>query len=107
MTSVEIVANAIEAYKEYKHQKNIENPTGCMIKAIKQQWQPNQKSIHQSLPPEFLNWYSQAIAAGKVINVPINYLSLDRYNEPMVQLPVPSLFAPYTLVSWREVYEEH
>ena len=107
MTSSEIVNDAIEAYKEYKHQKNVKNPTGCMVKAIKQQWQPNQKSAHQSLPPEFLTWYPTAVAAGKVMNVPINYLSSDRYNEPMVQIPSPSPFAPYTLVSWREVYEEH
>ena len=107
MTSSEIIANAIKAYQEYKRQKKVENPTGCMVKAIKQQWQPNQKGAHQSLPPEFLNWYPTAVERGKVLNVPIHYLSSDRYNEPMVQIPSPSTFAPYTLVSWREVYEEH
>ena len=103
MTSSDIIANSIEAYKEYKQQKSVKNPTGCMVTAIKQQWQPNQKTAHQSLSPEFLNWYSQAVAAGKVINIPTDYLSLDRYNEPLVQIPVRSPFAPYTLVSWREV----
>ena len=107
MTSSDIIANSIEAYKEYKHKNSVKNPTGCMVEAIKKQWQPNQKTAHQSLSPEFLNWYPTAIEAGKVINIPTNYLSLDRYNEPLVQIPVPSPFAPYTLVSWREVYEEH
>lgn len=45
-----------------------------------------------------------AIASGLVENVPIDWLSKDRYGQPLVRQRTPGLFgAPYKSIPWRDL----
>ena len=100
---VEVVKNAIAALKEAKRKGTVKNPTGYLVKAIQQKWQPMEAKDPQSgLPHDFGDWYQKMIALGLVENLPPNYLSSDRNGEPFVRVRVPNGNCPYTLTPWRE-----
>jgi hypothetical protein len=99
----EVVKNAIAALKEAKRKGTVKNPTGYLVKAIHQKWQPMEAKDSQSgLPHDFGDWYQKVIALGLVENLPPNYLSSDRNGEPFVRVRVPNGNCPYTLTPWRE-----
>jgi hypothetical protein len=99
----EVVKNAIAALKEAKRKGTVKNPTGYLVKAIHQKWQPMEAKDPQSgLPHDFEDWYQKVIALGLVENLPPNYLSSDRNGEPFVRVRVPNGNCPYTLTPWRE-----
>ncbi|MEB3189673.1 MAG: hypothetical protein VKL42_04940 [Snowella sp.] len=99
----EVVKNAIAALKEAKRKGTVKNPTGYLVKAIQQKWQPMETKDPQSgLPHGFGDWYQKVIALGLVENLPPNYLSSDRNGEPFVRVQVPNGNCPYTLTPWRE-----
>jgi hypothetical protein len=99
----EVVKNAIAALKEAKRKGTVKNPTGYLVKAIQQKWQPMEAKDSQSgLPHDFEDWYQKVIALGLVENLPPNYLSSDRNGEPFVRVRVPNGNCPYTLTPWRE-----
>jgi hypothetical protein len=100
---VEVVKNAIAALKEAKRKGTVKNPTGYLVKAIQQKWQPMEAKDPQSgLPHDFGDWYQKMIALGLVENLPPNYLSSDRNGEPFVRVRMPNGNCPYTLTPWRE-----
>ena len=100
---VEVVKNAIAALKEAKRKGTVKNPTGYLVKAIQQKWQPMEAKDSQSgLPHDFGDWYQKVIALGLVENLPPNYLSSDRNGEPFVRVRMPNGSCPYTLTPWRE-----
>jgi regulator of replication initiation timing len=106
----EIILDALEALQEQNRQGKVHNPAGFLVKAIQEHWKSSQSE--EKLPlggtvisPEFLQWYEQAIAAGIVENVPLNWLGSDRYGEPWVRVKPPLGEAPYTLIVWHEVRE--
>nr|OEJ80056.1 hypothetical protein A5482_07940 [Cyanobacterium sp. IPPAS B-1200] len=106
--TIEQVNNLRQLLKE---NKTLTNPVGFLIKALKNNWQPKQKPSTPTKPSwhdEFEEFYNQAIKAGYCEDLPINYLSRNHRNEPMVRVnkPHPWLGAPYTLVYWREAREE-
>ena len=99
----EVVKNAITALKEAKRKGTVKNPTGYLVKAIQQKWQPMEAKDPQSgLPHGFGDWYQKVIALGLVENLPPNYLSSDRNGEPFVRVRMPNGSCPYTLTPWRE-----
>lgn len=99
----EVVKNAIAALKEAKRKGTVKNPTGYLVKAIQQKWQPMEaKDPQNGLPHGFGDWYQKVIDLGLVENLPPNYLSSDRNGEPFVRVRVPNGNCPYTLTPWRE-----
>lgn len=101
--TAEVVENAIAALKEAKRKGTVKNPTGYLVKAIQQKWQPMEaKDTQSGLPHDFEDWYQKVIALGLVENLPPNYLSSDRNGEPFVRVRVPNGNCPYTLTPWRE-----
>ena len=54
---------------------------------------------------EFLAWYESAIAEGIVEDIPVNYLSRDSQNQPLVRLKQtePKTRAPYRTEPWKQV----
>ena len=107
MTSSEIVAKAIEAYKKYKHQKSIKNPAGFIRQAITEGWEvPEEKETPASKNRKaFKEWYESAPKSNEgLIDVPINQLPKDWNNDYMVYLAPPLGRplgnAPYEMVKW-------
>jgi hypothetical protein len=91
--------------KESKGEK-IDRPAGWLTDCLRQRWwqtvQMPEKTKEQE---EFEAWYAEAIASGIVEDVPLNYLSTDSYDQPLVRVRKPGLFgAPYTPVLWRELW---
>jgi hypothetical protein len=102
-TEAEIVANAIAALRESRRKGTVKNPTGYLVKAIQQKWQPMEaKDPSSGYPHGFWDWYQKVIALGLVENVPANHLSRDRNGEPFVRLPIQDGSRPYLLKPWRE-----
>lgn len=102
-TEAEIVANAIAALRESRRKGTVKNPTGYLVKAIQQKWQPMEaKDPSSGYPHGFWDWYQKAIVLGLVENVPANHLSRDRNGEPFVRLPIQDGSRPYLLKPWRE-----
>jgi hypothetical protein len=102
-TEAEIVANAIAALRESRRKGTVKNPTGYLVKAIQQKWQPMEaKDPSSGYPHGFWDWYQKVIALGLVENVPANHLSRDRSGEPFVRLPIQDGSRPYLLKPWRE-----
>lgn len=106
--TLENVKNAIAHYQQTKRQKaaqgkTIDRPAGWLTDCLRQNWwqQPTKQTTEDT---EFSNWYTQAIAAGIVEDVPISWLVKNRNNEYLVRLPIPGPGgAPYSLISWREL----
>jgi hypothetical protein len=91
--------------KESKGEK-IDRPAGWFTDCLRQRWwqtvQMPEKTKEQE---EFEAWYAEAIASGIVEDIPLNYLSKDSYDQPLVRVRKPGLSgAPYTLVHWRELW---
>jgi hypothetical protein len=102
-TEAEIVANAIAALRESRRKGTVKNPTGYLVKAIQQKWQPMEaKDPSSGYPHGFWDWYQKVVALGLVENVPANHLSRDRSGEPFVRLPIQDGSRPYLLKPWRE-----
>ena len=102
-TEAEIVTNAIAALRESRRKGTVKNPTGYLVKAIQQKWQPMEtKDPKSGYPHGFWDWYQKVIALGLVENVPASYLSRDRNGEPFVRLPIQDGSRPYLLKPWRE-----
>jgi hypothetical protein len=102
-TEAEIVTNAIAALRESRRKGTVKNPTGYLVKAIQQKWQPMEaKDPSSGYPHGFWDWYQKVVALGLVENVPANHLSRDRNGEPFVRLPIQDGSRPYLLKPWRE-----
>jgi hypothetical protein len=102
-TEAEIVTNAIAALRESRRKGTVKNPSGYLVKAIQQKWQPMEtKDPSSGYPHGFWDWYQKVIALGLVENVPANHLSRDRNGEPFVRLPIQDGSRPYLLKPWRE-----
>lgn len=102
-TEAEIVANAIAALRESRRKGTVKNPTGYLVKAIQEKWQPMEtKDPSSGYPHGFWDWYQKVVALGLVENVPANHLSRDRSGEPFVRLPIQDGSRPYLLKPWRE-----
>lgn len=102
-TEAEIVTNAIAALRESRRKGTVKNPSGYLVKAIQQKWQPMEtKDPKSGYPHGFWDWYQKVIALGLVENVPANHLSRDRNGEPFVRLPIQDGSRPYLLKPWRE-----
>lgn len=102
----EIVLTAIEALKDQLQRGKIQNPGGWLACAIEEGWVKAEGLRQREEPryPEgFEQWYAEAIECGFVLDLPVNYLSLDRNNEPIIKIDRADAFgAPYTLMPWRE-----
>ena len=99
----EIVTNAIAALRESRRKGTVKNPSGYLVKAIQQKWQPMEtKDPKSGYPHGFWDWYQKVVALGLVENVPANHLSRDRSGEPFVRLPIQDGSRPYLLKPWRE-----
>ena len=99
------VLNAIEALKEALEKDDIRSPGGWLKSAIEGGWVKNevlQKQEKSPYPKEFEQWYKKAVEVGFVLDLPLNYLNLDRHNQPLVKIDLPCSFAPYTQMPWRE-----
>ncbi|OKH10815.1 hypothetical protein NIES593_22715 [Hydrococcus rivularis NIES-593] len=83
----------------------VKNPKSVFLYQLPKQ--PIEK-LPQSLSSEFLDWYAQASSDEIVEDLPPEYLSRDRNNEPLVRLKQldPITGAPYRLVEWRRVQAE-
>ena len=110
--SLEEIKRAIAYYLQTKRTKEskgekIDRPAGWLTDCLRQRWwqtAPPEKTREQE---EFEQWYAEAIASGIVEDIPLNYLTKDSYGQPLVRVRKPGLFgAPYTLVSWRELWSE-
>ena len=102
-TEAEIVTNAIAALRESRRKGTVKNPSGYLVKAIQQKWQPMEtKDPKSGYPHGFWDWYQKVVALGLVENVPANHLSRDRNGEPFVRLPIQDGSRPYLLKPWRE-----
>jgi hypothetical protein len=103
--------------------KTITNPIGFLIKALKNNWQPNKSSSVKTAKTnlsrktasnqphwrsEFDKFYELAIATGYCQDLPFNWLPTNHRHEPMVRLTQPDeyLRIPYTLMYWRTAKEE-
>lgn len=91
--------------KESKGEK-IDRPAGWLTDCLRQRWWQTAQSPEKTREQEeFEAWYAEAIASGIVEDVPLNYLSKDSYDQPLVRQRKPGLSgAPYTLVHWRELW---
>ncbi|MGK7944633.1 MAG: hypothetical protein AB4058_09195, partial [Microcystaceae cyanobacterium] len=115
----EVVLNALEALREHKRQGQVKNPSGFLVKAIKEKWKPTtatntpQTSPKPSSSPylpnptaaiteEFSQWYERAISIGLVEDVPIQHLPLYQHREPMVRVLTPNGRFPYDLLRWTQ-----
>ncbi|MCP6763259.1 MAG: DUF6262 family protein [Fischerella sp. CENA71] len=110
-----VVVQAIEALKQAIENGNtIHSPGAWLSTAIDDQWVKNESIFSSNDSPnhsyfslEFEQWYTEAIAIGFVLDVPINHLNLDRYNQPLVKVNKPGIFgAPYRETLWIEAKAE-
>lgn len=107
--TLEEVKKAIAYYRQTKRAKEtkgqkIDRPAGWLTECLRQRWWQSAEPEKTREEEEFEQWYKDAIAAGIVQDVPINYLGTNWKREYMVRLPKPNgLGSPYTLVSWREL----
>ena len=107
--TLEEVKNAIAYYRQAKRTKEskgqiIDRPAGWLTDCLRQSWWKTTEPDKYQEEEEFEKWYAEAIASGRVENVPISWLNTDRYGQPLVRVPKPGLFgAPYTLMPWREL----
>lgn len=104
--SLEVLRNAVKAYKEYKQTNTIKNPIACAIASIKEQWQPTEVTTPATpqFPEELVAWYGKAVANGWVLNRPLE--SLPKWGDG-IRVCVPC--ADYSddnfsvdYVNWRE-----
>ena len=102
-STFDVVRDALNVVKEAKAKGNLKNPAGLFVEALKNRWKPN-SSVNDDFSLEFLRWYPHAIEVGLVENIPLNFLSKDRCNQPLVRWTKPGEFgSPYTLVCWRDL----
>lgn len=105
----ETVLNAIEALKEALEKDDIKSPGGWLKSAIEGGWIKNEilkQHEESSLPAGFEQWYRKAIEVGFVLDLPVNFLNLDRHHQPLVKVDRPSTFAPYTQMPWEDAKAE-
>lgn len=92
-----------QAWGAIRHIENtretIKNPRSVFLYQLPKQ--TVDKSKPKPLSKEFLDWY-QYVRGEKVVDVPPEYLSLDRYGEPKVRLKSD----PHRLVDWRRVRDD-
>jgi hypothetical protein len=102
----EIVLLAITAFKQYRETHNIQNPAGCLRRAIESNWVPNQ-ALTPSTPEqeEFEQFYQNAVAKGFLVDIPKNHLATQS-GSLVVKIDRPSAFAPWTPMLWREAKTE-
>lgn len=103
-SSAEVVKNALDALLESRREGKVKNPSGYLVQAIKQRWQPKQaKHPSETFPDGFLVAYGRLIDQGIVEDLPPRYLPRDRNNQPMVRVKVTEGNRPYELRPWREL----
>jgi hypothetical protein len=103
-SSAEVVKNALDALSESRREGKAKNPSGYLVQAIKQRWQPKQaKHPSETFPDGFLVAYGRLIDQGIVEDLPPRYLPRDRNHQPMVRVKTPGGLRPYELRPWREV----
>lgn len=103
-SSAEVVKNALDALSESRREGKAKNPSGYLVQAIKQRWQPKQaKHPSETFPDGFLVAYGRLIDQGIVEDLPPRYLPRDRNHQPMVRVKTPGGLRPYELRPWREL----
>jgi hypothetical protein len=102
----EIVLLAIKAFKQYREAHSIKSPTGCLRRAIEENWVPNQ-ALTPSTPEqeEFDQFYENAVAKGFLVDIPKNHLAIQG-GSLVVKINRPCAFAPWTPMLWREAKTE-
>lgn len=102
----EIVLLAIKAFKQYREAHEIKSPTGCLRRAIEENWVPNQ-ALTPSTPEqeEFDQFYENAVAKGFLVDIPKNHLATQG-GSLVVKINRPCAFAPWTPMLWREAKTE-
>ncbi len=111
---IRVLKNAVLTMKEAKRAGKVRNPSGFLVKAVEQKWEPAGSgevphSQRLRFPPEFLDWYAKVPKTEDgVLNIPLEHLPVNRHNEPQVRIGRRDPFtrAPYTLMSWREAAAE-
>ena len=111
---IRVLKNAVATMKEAKRAQKVRNPSGFLVKAVEEKWEPagSGEALHSPrlrFPPEFLDWYAKVPKTEDgVLNIPLQHLPVNRHNEPQVRIGRPNPFtrAPYTLMPWREAAAE-
>ncbi len=111
---IRVLKNAVAAMKEAKRAQKVRNPSGFLVKAVEEKWEPagSGEAPHSQMlrfPPEFLDWYAKVPKTSSgVLNIPLEHLPVNRHNEPQVRIGRRDPFtrAPYTLMPWREAAAE-
>ncbi len=108
--TLEEVKNATAYYRQTKRTKEakgqkIDRPAGWLTNCLRESWWKTAEPEKTREQEEFETWYAQALASGLVENVPIDWLSKDRYGQPLVRQGTLGLFgAPYKSVPWRDLH---
>lgn len=100
--SPEDVKLSIEAYEQYRQKTNVTSPGACLLQMIQEEAKPNilQKASSSKLE-EFDCWYTEAIKAGFVEDVPKNWLpSLG--NKIQVKVKDEGSPSGYILMDWQQ-----
>ena len=111
---IRVLKNAVATMKEAKRAQKVRNPSGFLVKAVEEKWEPagSGEVPHPQMlrfPPEFLDWYAKVPKTEDgVLDLPVKHLPVNRHNEPQVRIGRPDPFtrAPYTLMPWREAAAE-
>ena len=110
----EMVIEAIEALKYALSTQEIENPGGWLAKAIEDGWQKpfelpqpiqrNRSQPHELIfPPEFEEWYIQAIDLKFIVNESPAELPKNTKGELLVKVNRPTASGlPQSQMSWIE-----
>lgn len=103
----EVVMLSIKAFKQYQETHNIQNPAGCLRRAIEQGWVPNE-ALTASTPAieEFDQFYADAITTGFLLDVPKNYLPVQG-GEIVVKINRASVYGSWTPMPWRQAKAEY
>ena len=104
--SPELVRLSIAAFEQYRSKTAVDNPSGCLLKMIQDEAEPNVP--HLSTTPEeseFDYWYAEAIRVGFCLDVPKNHLSIM---SGELQVKVKDSRAPsgYINTGWRKAKEQ-
>ncbi len=111
---IRVLKNAVATMKEAKRAGKVRNPSGFLVKAVEEKWEPAGSgevphSQRLRFPPEFLDWYAKVPKTSSgVLDLPLQHLPVNWNNEPQVKIGRPDRFtrAPYTLMPWREAAAE-
>lgn len=100
--SPELVRLSIAAFEQYRSKTRVDNPSGCLLKMIQDEAEPNLPQL--LITPEeseFDHWYAEAIRTGFCLDVPKNHLSTVGA-ELQVKVKSPGFPGGYRPMPWRE-----